>query len=179
VSKNLMECGFSTWYVCEHPTPGKRTRGSHRSLVHPIEVYCGNPNHRRALVSGRGHLRTSWLCVAVAFRQQQPAKGTEIIQDPAATCNVKVEPAKVIRNQEKCFFSPLSSFTFGGGNFCLHIAPSLVHSFREQSHVFVRTLDIVERSFAIVAHALLSDRLLSGGPAKIVCSLFCHKLQTG
>jgi hypothetical protein len=40
----------------------------------------------------------------------------------------------------------------GCGDFFFDIAPGFIHGFGEHPHVLVRSLDIVKRRFAFVAH---------------------------
>src|SRR5215471_4487460 len=62
----------------------------------------------------------------------------------------------------------------GGGDIGFYVAPGLIHCFGQHSNVFVRSLDVVKRSFGLIAHASpFPTTCQLNGPRKIKFPYCC------
>ncbi len=128
--------------------------------VATIEVtpYCNRlrgakcvPRNRGSVASGSDGLVAS-SSRKTSLRKQQTAERAQVVQNAPARGDMEVELSEIKGNQQQCFFSAVSAFPFGRNDLGFYIPTRFVQGFRQQGHVFVRTLDTVKRRFGLVAH---------------------------
>src|SRR5580658_4485066 len=84
--------------------------------------------------------------------QQEPAQGTQVIENPATGSHMSFQLIHIKNNELKGFLTAIGAIRACQRKVSLSFGQSHIDRFREQRDVFVGALDVVERSLGAVAH---------------------------
>ena len=101
--------------------------------------------------------------------QEQTPQSAEVVQNPAASGDMKMEFGEVVGNQQERFFPAVGALAIRQRYFGFHVAAGLIQRFGQQRDILMGAFDMVKRRFGLITHGhALSPPNPPGSPIELI-----------